>query len=150
MIKVDVSAVIDGPVEEVFSYVARPENARDWDRGLVEMEVLTEGEFGVGTRMREKRRGMGSTVESIEEIVEYEPNRKLAWHTVEGSVIMDGSMTLEEVEGGVKATFKMQGELGFFSNLMSPLINWMIAREMRKNFRTLKSIIEDKQPSAAA
>ena len=53
MFKLEVSEVINRPVEEVFAYISNPENDSLWQSDTAETEITSEGPIGVGTTYRD-------------------------------------------------------------------------------------------------
>ena len=49
MIKIKQSVTINRPVEEIFEYMVNPENEQRYRSGLLELEITSEGPYGVGT-----------------------------------------------------------------------------------------------------
>ncbi len=59
--------------ERVFAAMTDLDAAARWMMGLVRMEKLTEGEFGLGTQFREIRRIFGKEATEEFEVTAYEP-----------------------------------------------------------------------------
>ena len=49
MVKIEVSAVIDRPVEDVFAFMSNPENDPQWQSDTAETKITSQGPMGVGT-----------------------------------------------------------------------------------------------------
>lgn len=64
------SVDIRRPVEEVFAYLSEPKNNLQWETGVVEMELTTEGPLAVGSKGRRVEKQMG-TDEGTWEITEH-------------------------------------------------------------------------------
>ena len=73
---IQVSQVINRPVDEVFHFYARDHvrNHPRWDPDM-ELERISPGPFGVGTVIRRRNSRSGTPVEGTMEVVEFEPNR---------------------------------------------------------------------------
>ena len=71
------SIYINATPESLFPYVIDPEKSEEWDENRQSMKILTEGPFGKGTRVRVVRKIPMGTVETVEEIIEFEENRLL-------------------------------------------------------------------------
>jgi len=146
MPRIELEVDIDRPPEEVFSYLSNPENMPEWYVEFAEVERLEEGPLGKGSSWRFVRKR--PRVESTSEWVEFEPNRRLAWHgppaaSGPGSVEPNGSYTLTLRNGGthVHAVFepRAHGIVKLTASLMAPIM----ARNGRKHFQRLKQILED-------
>ena len=75
MAGVVVTKDINAPVERVFDLLTDFENSAEVIRGIVKMELLTDGAVGVGTRFRETRIMFGREADEVMEVSEFErPN----------------------------------------------------------------------------
>ena len=83
---IEVSALIDRSVDDVFAFVADQGNAVRWQSGLVEVRRITDGPIGVGTRHAFVRKLLGRKLEAHNEYVAYEPPRTVTFETVTGPV----------------------------------------------------------------
>jgi uncharacterized membrane protein len=72
MFTVEVSCVVDLPLEQVFAYVADFRNAPDWQRQLASVRV-DDGPFPTGTRVVEIHRFLGFRVEAAGDLVAWNP-----------------------------------------------------------------------------
>ena len=142
MVEVEVSAVINRPVEEVFAFVTRIENWNQWDTQLAEVKKTSEGPVGVGTTWQEVRHFMGRRMESTNEITEYEPNRKLSFKSTSGPFPVEGGYTFESVEGGTKFTVKGQAETGGFFKLADPIVRRAVKGQLETINANLKELLE--------
>lgn len=77
MQRVERSARIGAPPEEVFAYLADLENLAEWQSGVVSAEVTTGGEMRAGSTARVVRELMGQRVEAPLTVTEYEPPRRM-------------------------------------------------------------------------
>ena len=139
---VDEPVVINAPPATVFEHVSDPEKSKRWDEGLIELEMLTDGPFGLGTRIREVRKVPGGQNEAIEEVTTFEPGRKLGWTTLEGKFKTSGLISLEPQGEATALNFVVTGSGNFFMNPMSPLLSRAVSKEIRRNLQTLRGLIE--------
>jgi hypothetical protein len=99
-LRVQVSAVIDRPVAEVFHFYAyeHVRNHPRWDPDM-QLEQVSDGPIGVGTIIHRRNTHSGTPIEGTMQVVEFEPNRAF------GVVIHDGA---SETRGWV--TFQAESE----------------------------------------
>jgi uncharacterized protein YndB with AHSA1/START domain len=142
MVEVEVSVVINRPVEEVFAFVTRIESWNQWDAQLAEVKKTSEGPVGVGTTWQEVRHFMGRRMESTNEITEYEPNRKLSFKSTLGPFPVEGGYTFESIEGGTKFTVKGQAETGGFFKLADPIVKRTVKGQLETINANLKELLE--------
>jgi len=76
MAKIEVSTVINRPVEEVFAVLSNEANTSKWSTTTMEVKKTSEGPIGVGTTWRGVDRIFGRQMERESVYTEYEPNRK--------------------------------------------------------------------------
>ncbi len=108
MIRVELETRIERPPAEVFAYLADPRNLHDW-QGTAEVEQLTPGPIAAGTRFRELRRMLGRRIESVTEIVDYQPDRRFGIRVISGPLPIDGRWDLEPDGTGTLLRFSAQG-----------------------------------------
>jgi uncharacterized protein YndB with AHSA1/START domain len=77
MIKIEVSTVIDRPLEDVFAVLSNEENRPKWSSTSIEVKKTSEGPIGVGTTWRGVYKIFGKRMERESVYTEYEPNRKI-------------------------------------------------------------------------
>ena len=142
MVKVETSIVIKRPVEEVFEFLLTPGNTLQWQTGVMESEQTSEGPVGVGTTLRSVSTLLGKRLESTLEITEYEPNKKVGFKTLSGTIPVEGSYTFESVEGGTKLELEGEGEVSGVFKLAEPLVARTAQRQWEGSFATLKDILE--------
>ena len=130
------------PVEDVFAYVSDPENNLQWETGVVEMKKTTEGPLAVGSKGRRVEKQMG-TDEGTWEITEHVPNDTLAMTFESQRFTGSGGYKFEAIDGGTRLNYWFVGiPRKMLFKLLMPLMMPMIHRQIRKNFATLKGILE--------
>jgi hypothetical protein len=83
---------------EVIGFIGDPANAPRWMKALEVSELITPGPIRAGSRFREVQRAGGRRIESICEIVEFDPDRRYAWRSVgEGQATYGGGFTATAV-----------------------------------------------------
>lgn len=97
-VQIQVSEVIDRPVEKVFEFYARQHvrNHPRWDPDI-QLEQISEGPIQVGTLIRRRNSRSGTPVEGTMEVVEFEPNRAFGMLIHDGPVEMRGRATFEAI-----------------------------------------------------
>lgn len=133
---VEVSRVIERPVEDVFHFFAEKHvhNHPRWDPDI-ELEKETDGPMGVGTVIRRRNTRYEVPVEGTMEIVEYEPNQVMGSVIKEGGFEMAGRATFEKV-GAVGA--KLSQRVKVPDSIDEDLIRKKLERSSRK----IKELIE--------
>jgi uncharacterized membrane protein len=138
---VELSVVIDRPLEECFAYLADPSNDLEWRREWIEAEKTTDGPHGVGARYRLTGTLLGRRITTVYETIAYEPNRQAAWTAVSGPLPLTFSRAFEAVDGGTRVTMRYQGERGLLK-LAGPLVAGIGRRQLEGDFPKLKQVME--------
>ena len=142
MAKVEISTVINRPVEEVFAFLSNQDNNPKWQSGAVEVKKTSDGPIGVGTTWRSVGTFLGRRIESEEEITEYEPNRKYTTKSKSGPFPFESRTTFERVESGTKINLVAEAEIGGFFKLAEPLVVSMGKRQFEADLANLKDLME--------
>jgi uncharacterized protein YndB with AHSA1/START domain len=135
------SIIIRRPVEEVFRFVTNSENAPQWKSRLVRVERLTSGTVGVGTREKHVGRFLGRTWETVVEIFDYEPDRRVAVRAIGGPIGI-ATFTFEPMEEGTRLTISVTGTPRRPFAWCGPLIAFLARRQMATDFALLKRLLE--------
>ena len=142
MATLELSIVINRPVEEVFAFVGNPENIPKWSSLSREVKITSAGPIGVGTTYRSVVAFLGRRIEGETEITEYEPNRSFAEKSKSGPFPIENRTTFERVDGGTRVNFTAVAEPGGFFKLAEPLLVGMIKRQFQADFANVKDLLE--------
>jgi uncharacterized membrane protein len=93
------SVVISAPPKLVWDYLAEPSNYLHFMSGVTRWEVVGEQRTGIGTRYRMLIRVGSAEVGGLIEVVEWHPERDMAWSSVTG-VDQRGRWRLRETDDG--------------------------------------------------
>ena len=141
MANMEVSIVINRPIDEVFALLTDEENNVKWLSGTVEAEKTSPGPIRVGTTYRMIKTAFGRRIEGEAEVVEYEPNRKYATRNVSG-IHIETQRTFEPVEGGTRVTFAVKADLAGLFQLAEPLVASIGKRRLESDVADLKELVE--------
>ena len=143
------SIEIARPPQEVWIWVTEPEKLKSWVGWLVEVRRLTPPPDGVGSKamwVMEDRNNNNERVEVTDEVVEYDPPRRLK---VRLSSAMgfdgDGVFILTDLGNG-QTRFEQGGEYRFqhwLAKLFLPLIMHSARSKGAEDLHRLKSKIEE-------
>jgi uncharacterized protein YndB with AHSA1/START domain len=91
------SVEISRSPEEVFAYLTDFSHATEWQENLVSANVESQGPFGVGSRVKMKRRiGRGERTMTTE-VTEHNPPRNFGFRGIDGPIRPIGKGTVESV-----------------------------------------------------
>ncbi len=142
MATLEISTVINRPLEEVFAFLSNPENFPKWVTGSSEVKITSAGPIGMGTTYRTVLTVLGRRIEGVVEFTEYEPNRSYTMKTKSGPVPVENRVTFERVDGGTRVTQHQVAEPGGFFKLAEPLLVRMIKRQFEADAANLKDLME--------
>lgn len=136
---VEVSRVIERPVEDVFQFFAEQhvQNHPRWDPDI-ELEQETDGPMGVGIITRRRNTRYEEPVEGTMGIVEYEPNEVMGSMIKEGSFEMSGRARFEEL--GPERTRLTQSV-----TVPDSIDEALIRSKMERSTRNIKDLIESEK-----
>jgi carbon monoxide dehydrogenase subunit G len=141
MAKLEISTVINRPVEEVFAFLSNPENDPKWRSGI-EVKKTSEGPIGVGATYRTVVTALGRRIEGEIEFTEYESNWRCATKTKSGPIPVESQWTFERVEGGTRVDVTLVAEPGGFFKLAEPLLVSILKRQFEADSANLKDLME--------
>src|SRR6185503_2743381 len=95
--------VIDRPLGEVFAFVTDQRNTPQWQAGLLEVQRLTDGPSGVGTRHALVRSFLGRRMEATNEYTAFEADRLVTFKTISGPPL-EASYFFEPAGDGTRLT----------------------------------------------
>jgi uncharacterized protein YndB with AHSA1/START domain len=146
MITIDLDSIINRPVDEVWKCLTNPSIAKQWMSGLLRGNSISEGPWNVGTKFRKVQRFMGLRTEIVYDMTVYEPNRKLAYMTVSGTLSgplsYEASITLESIESGTKLIYIGRGELRGFFKIVEPIFTRWARRRFKNDFNAFQGLLE--------
>jgi uncharacterized protein YndB with AHSA1/START domain len=133
---------IQRPVEAVFEYMDDPKNNLEWESGVVEMELTTDGPVGVGSKGRRMENYMGRD-EGVWEVTAYEKNKSVSITFDSDKFAGDGQWDMEAIDGGTRLSYRFSGTVkNPFFRLLMPFFTPMVKRQTRRSYGNLKRILE--------
>ena len=142
MINVEVSSIINRPLEDVFAFFTEPTNNPKWEEGLIECRKVSPGPMGVGTQVLEVRKFMGRQMESTLDVTAYETNKKYAVKVASGPIPFELSAMFEAVGDGTKVSVSGHGEPGGFFKLAEGLVKKQLQSQIEGDMGRLKKVLE--------
>lgn len=138
---VECAVDVSRPTQEVFAYCVDPRHEPEWNPYLHEVQPLTEGPIGVGSRYR-MRFGSGAG-DSLVRYVGFEPGR--AWSTVGTSRRLDVRFEGEVLPHGAGTRVLMRTELRPRGALrpLAPALRRVFRRRFTDEMATLRRVLED-------
>ena len=145
MLKFELSLHINRPVAEVFDYVNDPTHMTEWN-STIEEAIASETPLKVGTRIHNRIRMLGRSVEGTFVVVAYEPNKRVAW-TSDEPFPLKGSYAFEAEDGGTRLVASGEAELGGFFKLSEPIVARIVRKQLQAQLDTAKELLEAQVPA---
>ena len=142
MFTVERRVIIGRPLGEVFAFIADQRNASQWQDGLVEVRLLTEGLVGVGTKHEIVRLFMGQRMEISNEYTEYEFNQKVAFKSTSGPIPFNAAYLTEPVAEGTRLISVVQMQPEGLPAQVEAEMNIGLSKEMEADLGKLKNLLE--------
>ena len=146
MATIKVSRDIAAPVETVFAMFTDIEHGPGRVSGIKGVEMMTFGDFRLGTKWTETRELLGRTDDAEMEITAFDRNRSYTITHHKAGVRVDTVFTFDPTDGGTRVSIEFAlNPMGLPPALLSPL-EWAIAGKVRDVLSTdlldLKNSIE--------
>ncbi len=144
MISVSVSIDVDRPPEQVFGYLEDAENNPRWIPNMRSCRWTTPAPVAVGSRYEQTSEFLGRRVQTSFEVTEHEPGHRLTIESREGSSFPIKVTRIVEprAAGGSHVTELVEGDASGFYSIATPLLRAMVARNVRRDYRNLKRVLE--------
>ncbi|MFE8697792.1 SRPBCC family protein [Cytobacillus sp. FJAT-53684] len=140
------SVIIHKPVNEVFRYMAGMENVQEIMPIVAEMEKLTDGEIGKGTKFKETRMVRGNKVYADVEYVEFNQDQSFTSRSNSNGLIVEYKYVFHEIEEGTQVELEAFVKTsGLRMKLTRPMIVKMIKREDGYQLENLRDMLEKEE-----
>lgn len=140
MPKASSEIVINRPREEVFAFLADPENDPEWRSGVLDLTRVSGN--GIGARYAQGVKGPGGRrIAADIEITELTPGEAIGFQTVTGPVRPRGRYLLAAADGGTRVRFELQADVKGLKRLLAPIVQKTMNSEVSQ-VDSLKRVIE--------
>jgi uncharacterized protein YndB with AHSA1/START domain len=133
------------PPDEVFAYLATPENIPRWNYAISESHRVPSGPLRVSSRIRQQRTIPRPTEEQLE-VTELVPGRRLVLAGDLGPLHGTISYALEPTSSGTRLTNAADLEASGAMRLAAPLAAGRVRDAVAENLTVLRDILESEPP----
>ncbi|MBV7335637.1 SRPBCC family protein [Chloroflexi bacterium TSY] len=138
-----VTRTIDAPVELVFDTVANINQFSQALPHIVNVEILSDTQSGVGTHFRETRLMNGKEATTELEVTEYVENERIRLVSDTGGTIWDTVFTVAAKGDQTELVMVMDANAyKLLPKLMNPLIKGMVKKAIEKDMDAVKAFCE--------
>ena len=145
MIEFDLNTNIYRPLQQVFTFVAAPENDFYWQYGTLRSARISEGELCVGALFRTVGHFMGRRIESVYEVTEFNPNKRYGFRSLSGPMNSRMLYTFEIIKGSTRINHSIQinvGETLTPNPISAEKTIKAVKKEYKENLALLKDLLE--------
>ena len=151
MIHIEVRVDIDRPAAEVFEYLEEVENNPRWLSGMRSSRWTSQPPVGVGSTYAQVSQFLGRQIDTSFEVIRHEPGRLITIESREGSSFPITVTRIVEPDGDGRArvTELVDADARGFYTLATPLLKRLVERTIRRDYGTLKQLLEEGRSSLA-
>jgi hypothetical protein len=143
MARIESSVLVSKSVEDTFAFLNVPENHARFIPNMVEFNKTSSGVFGqVGTTIQGVLRFLGQKVNLPYEIIEHEPNRKLAMQGILGPVLFRDGYILSPTGNGTQIKFWLELTPTGLARIMTPFAGLIAKIHAAETLANLKRALE--------
>jgi uncharacterized membrane protein len=139
---------IDRPRSEVARYVTDWRNDPEWIGAVSEARLLTEPPLGVGSHVERTATFLGRRMEYVNEVVEHDPDARLAMKSVKGPFPMTVEYEFEDAGSGTLVRIRARGDASGFYRLAGPVLSRAVKRSIAADLERLKAALEARGTSS--
>jgi uncharacterized membrane protein len=144
MIRVRIQTSVARPVEEVFAYLSDFSNIPAYDPAVRSIRRTSDGPVGVGSTWTHIRTMGRRAFEAPITMTEFEPNRRLAIESGEGSIRVRAVQTFEPSAAGTTVTEDLDMRIAGLARLAEPFIRRSIQKQAPEVHRRFKALLEQR------
>ena len=144
----DVTAeiLVDRPRSAVAGYMLDWRNDRAWIRSITDVTLVTDGTFGVGSRVARVAKFLGRRIEYVNEVTRLEPGTLLEMRSVKSPFPMVVTYEFdEEGDGTTRTSVRVQGDPSALYRLAGPLMSRKVRKSVAADLETLKRILQEER-----
>ncbi len=140
--KFENTVTINRSVSKVFDFVTNLKNNTRWQTGILELEMTSEGRFGLGSAYRCVNRFMGQRIETEGVVTRYVPDQTCSFRIMSGSVTGESNFFFEAADGATKLTATANLDLRYFK-MGKIFVKRKIHKQLKNDMLQLKKILEN-------
>ena len=145
MPKVQDSIEVQAPVRQAYNQWTQFEEFPEFMEGIQSVQQLDDTHVHWVAEIR------GESREWTTEIIEQQPDKKVAWKTIDGEVRNDGAVSFEEIAGGqtrVNVEMDVEGD-STAENVAGDLLG-VVKRQVHGDLERFKQLIESRGEATGA
>ncbi|MCD8510152.1 MAG: SRPBCC family protein [Bacillus sp. (in: Bacteria)] len=137
---------INKPVEDVFNFLANPDNRVEIFVNVVKIESLSPDGVEIGARFKEVRQLSNRKVASELVLTDYDVNQTIGFMTESNGLKVNYIYQFKDVDGGTEVSFEGKVQTNSFrTKLMKPMLVKMVKKEDGDHLLVVKKLLEEEQ-----
>jgi uncharacterized protein YndB with AHSA1/START domain len=141
VMRVENTRMIARPIEEVFAFLAEPENNELWMSVVIGTKRTATGPVSIGETYQHSVKFLGRTFDVTFEVIELEPPRRFCVRNVSGPIEFHGCYILEAIASQTRFTHTLEGEVGHFFHFGQSLVERTAQRQYAADLATLNDVL---------
>ncbi|HTJ77169.1 MAG TPA: SRPBCC family protein [Acidimicrobiales bacterium] len=135
---------IDRPAAEVFAFLEDVTNNTQWLKGMRSCTWTTEPPVRVGSRYEQVAEFLGKEIRTSFEVTAHEPGRLVTIRSREGSSFpLTVTRLVEPIDDQRSRVIEtVESDPGGFYRIAQPVLRAMVARNIARDYRSLKTLLE--------
>ena len=149
MQRVEGSARIPAPPDEVFAYLADLDNVADWQGGVTAAPRTSDGPLGIGSTATVTRQLLGQRLDAPLTVNAYEPPRRIGIGSEVSGVSAQATLDLTPADGG-RATdlaFSMEIRGSGLTSFMEPMIASAAKGDIEASLERVRARFDATEPA---
>ena len=139
---IESSITINRPIDQVFAFVTDFNKATQWQAGIIEARITSNGSVGVGTTYTWVQQIVGQKMDTSGTVTAWDPPNRYEWKSTGGPVPVSGGVTFKVEGKGTVVTQYADAEPGGFFKLAEGLLVKQIEGQFAQSLQTLKALLE--------
>lgn len=140
--RVENTRMIARPIEEVFAFLALPENNELWMSVVTGTKRAATGPVSMGETYQHSVKFLGRTFDVTFEVIELEPPTRFCVRNVSGPIEFHGCYALESIDSQTRFTHTLEGDVGHFFRFGQALVERTAQRQYAADLATLDDVLE--------
>jgi len=145
MFSFDLDTHIYRPLNQVFAFVATPENDFQWQYGTLASTQISKGAIGMRTLFRAVGHILGRRIEAMYEVTAFEPDKSYGFKSVSGPVDSYTLYTFAMTAGGTMINLFMETNPRDLFKPNDAIVVKRFKKQYKENLAILKSVLEAHQ-----
>lgn len=143
MSTITITKQINAPIERVFETISDIRNFEKAVPDIIDVEFLTDQEYGVGTKFRETRNMNGRKAVTDLEVTELEENEYIRLVSDVGGTVWDSVFKVEKKEGETELSLEMEAKpYKLMAKIITPLMKGFMQNALEKDLLMVKEYCE--------